>query len=238
MKVNVTNFLDFKIYNDNINEVLNPSKTIINTINPHSFCKTLDDKVFKKALIRSNILLADGYGVILASKLLYNKRINRITGADIHDFFIKYANEKSLKIFYLGSTEKTLNKIKTKLNHKFSNIKVHYYSPPFKNHFSNEDNKKMIFEINKVKPDILFIGMTAPKQEKWVYANYNNINVNYICSIGAVFDFFSGNIRRAPKWIRKIGLEWIFRSLFNFRLAKRNLISNPRFILHLLQIKL
>ena len=238
MKCKTVNFLNFNIYNDNINKVLNPNKTIINTINPHSYCKSLDDKVFKKALQRSDILLADGFGIVLATRFLYKKKIIRITGADIHDFLIKYSNKNSLKIFYLGSTEKILNKIKTKLNIKYSNIKVHYYSPPFKNNFTSEENSKMILEINKVKPDILFVGMTAPKQEKWVYENYNHLEVNYICSIGAVFDFFSGNIKRAPKWIRRIGLEWVFRSLFNMRLANRNLISNPRFILHLLKIKL
>ena len=238
MKFNTIDFLDFKIFNDNINNVLGSNKMIINTINPHSFCKALDDKVFKNALTKSDILLADGFGIVLASKLLYKKNIKRITGADIHDYLIKYANKKSLKIFYLGSTEKTLKKIKNKINSKFSNITVNYFSPPFKNDFNEHDNKKMIFEINKIKPDILFIGMTAPKQEKWVYMNYKKINVKYMCSIGAVFDFYSGNIKRAPKWIRDIGMEWVFRSLLSFRLAKRSLISNPRFILYLLKIKL
>ena len=91
--------------------------------------------------------------------------------------------------------------------------------------------------VNKFNPDVLFVGMTAPKQEKWVYQNKHNLNSTVICSIGAVFDFYAGNIVRAPKILIDLGLEWVHRSFMSFRLFKRNLISNPKFLIYILKEK-
>ena len=88
-----------------------------------------------------------------------------------------------------------------------------------------------------LKPDVLFVGMTAPKQEKWVYQYRQNLNATIICSIGAVFDFYAGNTVRAPKILIDLGLEWLHRSLMSFRLFKRNLISNPKFLIYILKEK-
>ena len=96
----------------------------------------------------------------------------------------------------------------------------------------------MLEKVNDFKPDILFVGMTAPKQEKWVFANKDNIDANTIVSIGAVFDFYAGNVNRAPKFIVKIGLEWLHRSLKSRRLLIRNLKSNPIFLYDIIKKKL
>ena len=95
----------------------------------------------------------------------------------------------------------------------------------------------MVMAINNFKPDILFVGMTAPKQEKWVFVNKENIDANTIVSVGAVFDFYAGTVRRSsPFWI-KLGLEWLPRFLREpKRLAKRNLVSTPKFILQVLYL--
>ena len=118
---------------------------------------------------------------------------------------------------------------------EFPNVTVCSFSPPYKKEFTNEDNVKMLTLVNKVEPDILFVGMTAPKQEKWVYNNNININAKLICSIGAVFDFYSETVSRPSKFWIKSGLEWLPRFLHEpIRLAKRNLISTPKFILQVL----
>ena len=95
----------------------------------------------------------------------------------------------------------------------------------------------MCDEVNVFNPDVLFVGMTAPKQEKWVHLYKNELNANTICSIGAVFDFYAGNIERAPKLMINLGLEWLHRSFKSSRLLRRNFISNPKFILHILKLK-
>jgi N-acetylglucosaminyldiphosphoundecaprenol N-acetyl-beta-D-mannosaminyltransferase len=132
-----------------------------------------------------------------------------------------------------------LELIQNRAEKDFPNVRVHSYSPPYKPVFSDEDNKKIIDTINDCEPDVLFIGMTAPKQEKWVFKNEGDLKVGTICSIGAVFDFYAGTVKRSgPIWI-KLGLEWLPRFLREpKRLAERNLISSPKFIIEVLSFKL
>jgi N-acetylglucosaminyldiphosphoundecaprenol N-acetyl-beta-D-mannosaminyltransferase len=116
-------------------------------------------------------------------------------------------------------------------------VKVATFSPPFKDVFSKEDTDVMCQNVNACMPNVLFVGMTAPKQEIWVHNNKNRLNANLICSVGAVFDFYAGNIERAPTLMIKMGLEWLHRSLNSRRLLKRNFVSNPKFIMEVLKLK-
>jgi len=192
-------------------EVLQKGKTIINTLNQYSFCLAEEDKVFKNALMSSDILLPDGISIVLSAKFLSGDQLTKIAGADLHEFVIKYLNSVYGSCFYLGSKQETLDVIKTKLEQSFPNITYEGYSPPFRDEFSEEENTIMIDKINEFSPDVLFVGMTAPKQEKWVYANRDKIRATYICSIGAVFDFYSGTTERPSDfWVRH-GLEWFVR---------------------------
>jgi N-acetylglucosaminyldiphosphoundecaprenol N-acetyl-beta-D-mannosaminyltransferase len=198
----------------------------------------LEDIVFKEALLASDILLPDGVGILYAYKVLKNKKIRKIAGADIHQYLIHKANDEGAKVFYLGASTSTLDAITNKIHLEFPNIKLASFSPPFKAQFSKNDTLEMIEAVNTFQPDYLFVGMTAPKQEKWVYENKEKLKANVICSIGAVFDFFAGNIKRSsPFWI-SIGLEWLPRLLKEpKRLFKRNFISTPKFILQVLWVK-
>jgi N-acetylglucosaminyldiphosphoundecaprenol N-acetyl-beta-D-mannosaminyltransferase len=227
--------LNYSIYNDSLLDLTTRNKTIINTLNSHSYCLALNDSVFRKALLSSDILLPDGIGIVYASKFLNNKFLKKISGADLHDYLINKANMEASKVFYLGSSSSTLEKIKNKITIECPNIKLATLSPPFKTQFSEFDNSKIIDAINSFNPDYLFVGMTAPKQEKWVYENKDKLDVNTICSIGAVFDFYSGNTKRShPFWI-KMGLEWLPRLIKEpKRLFKRNFVSTPKFILQVL----
>jgi len=109
-----------------------------------------------------------------------------------------------------------------------------YYSPPYKKEFTKSENNFFIKKINDFKPDILFVGMTAPKQEKWVYNNYKKIDCKIFSTIGAVFDFYAGRIKRAPQIFILLGLEWFYRFLQEpKRLFQRNFISAPKFLFYL-----
>ena len=214
-------------------------QTIINTINPHSYCVAKRDAKFKTALLESDILLADGIGIVLAAWLLFGEKLKRITGPDMHIKLLNEAQKGKLKVFYLGANESTLNKIKDRVNKEYPLVELASYSPPFKTEFSEEDNALIIETVNQFAPNILFIGLTAPKQEKWSYQNKHKLHVNVICSIGACFDFYAGTVKRAPKWVREIGLEWLHRSVSSpGRLGKRNILSNPEFIIDVLKFKL
>ena len=147
------------------------------------------------------------------------------------EFKTALLNKVGGKCFYLGAQPETLAKIRAKLAMEYPQIKVETYSPPYKAQFSSEDNQQMYHAINAFEPDVLFIGMTAPKQEKWVEENKSFLNAKIICSIGAVFDFYSGNKKRPPLWMRNLGLEWFGRLLMEpKRLWKRYLVWTPRFI--------
>ena len=202
--------------------------------NPHSLAVAKSDPGFSQALKEADILLPDGIGIVLAAKILGIDLKERVAGSDLFMGLTNKANSHgSVKYFFLGSTEEVLEKITTRLSNEFQNVTIcGVLSPPFKAEFSESDNREMIDAINNAKPDVLWVGMTAPKQEKWIYQNKNKLNVPLMGAIGAVFDFYAGTIRRSPEWACKMGLEWLPRLLREpKRLFRRNFISSPVFLL-------
>lgn len=207
------------------------NKLLINTINAHSYNIAQVDETFAQALRASDVLLPDGISIVLAMRLLYGERIKKIAGADLFFYEMKRLNRAGGKCFFLGSSNETLAVIADKIKKQYPNVKMEYYSPPYVPEFSKKDNNKMIAAVNQFNPDVLFIGMTAPKQEKWAFSHFNELQAGHICSIGAVFDFFAGSVRRAPKWMIMLGLEWLFRLLKEpRRLWRRYIFGNIKFI--------
>jgi N-acetylglucosaminyldiphosphoundecaprenol N-acetyl-beta-D-mannosaminyltransferase len=218
---------------------LSPGKTLINTLNAYSFNSAKTNNQFNTSLQNSNILLPDGISVVWAVKWLTGTHIKKIAGEDLFLYEMERLNLSGGSCFFLGSTESTLEKIRIKATNGYPNIKVNSYSPAFKSEFTTADSELMIDKINSFQPDVLFIGMTAPKQEIWAYKYYNQLKVGHICSIGAVFDFYAGNIKRAPKWMINIGLEWFYRFINEpTRLWRRYLIGNLIFIHYIIKEKL
>ena len=193
------------------------------------------------------MLLPDGVGIVWAALFLKGKRIRKTAGADLHAYLLKKLDRERGSCFYLGASQKTLDLIKERLAKEYPGINAGFYSPPYKPEFDEEDNRKMIEAVNNYKLQmtndrspfnahsspltVLFIGMTAPKQEKWAYLHKDRLDAKYICSIGAVFDFYAGTVKRSsPFWIG-IGLEWLPRLLKEpKRLFKRVFYSGPEFL--------
>jgi N-acetylglucosaminyldiphosphoundecaprenol N-acetyl-beta-D-mannosaminyltransferase len=122
---------------------------------------------------------------------------------------------------------------------EYPQVKVGSFSPPYKAEFTAEESQKMLMKIQEFNPDVLFVGMTAPKQEKWVQNHKNEIHANVVCSIGAVFDFYAGTVKRPSAFWINLGLEWLPRLLKEpKRLFKRNFISTPRFLWEIVKLKL
>tara|TARA_R110000764_G_scaffold126511_1_gene214118 strand:- start:5039 stop:5755 length:717 start_codon:yes stop_codon:yes gene_type:complete len=214
------------------------SKTIINTINPHSYCVAEKDLEFKEALLNSDILLPDGIGIVWAGKMLRNQKLSKIAGFDVFLHLLSHLEENNGSCFFLGASQEVLNLIQEKAKVEYPNISVGFYSPPYKDVFTKKDSDDMCTQVNSFKPDVLFVGMTAPKQEKWVKLNKDNLHVTVICCIGAVFDFYAGTVKRSSDFWINIGLEWLPRFLNEpVRLAKRNLVSTPKFIIEVLRHK-
>ena len=239
-KIFITSIMLIKqVTTKSLNQINFDNHRIINTINPHSYLIAKSDTVFFEALKASDVLLPDGIGIVWAKKILTKIKIKKIAGYDLFMHLMSDLNKQNGSCFFLGASDQTLKKINTRIAEEYPNVTVWSFSPPYKKEFTNEDNVKMLTLVNKVEPDILFVGMTAPKQEKWVYNNNINIDAKLICSIGAVFDFYAGTVRRPSKFWIKFGLEWLPRFLLEpIRLAKRNLISTPKFIIQILYMKI
>jgi N-acetylglucosaminyldiphosphoundecaprenol N-acetyl-beta-D-mannosaminyltransferase len=239
MKNNTLPLLDYQVFNDELSSIDYTRKQLITTINQYSYCIAENEASFKKALKKSDILLPDGVGIVIAAKLLKKQKIKKIAGADIHQYMLEEVNKNSGTCMYLGASVDTLIKIKERVALEYPNIFVATYSPPFKPEFSKSDNDAMIAAVNAFQPDVLFVGMTAPKQEKWGHAHKKKLEAKTICAIGAVFDFYAGTVERPSQfWIRS-QLEWFIRLVKEpKRMWRRYLYYGPFFLYLLLKVML
>ncbi len=209
--------------------------------NPHSLEVARQDGLFRNAIKAADLIVPDGIGIVIASRILGGNIRRRVTGSDIFlGLSEKLNDEKKYTYFFLGSTKENLQKIRNKMGTDFPGIKVAgTYSPPFKTDFSEEDNRLMVEAVSRSHPDVLWVGLTAPKQEKWIYQNRGRLDVKFIGAIGAVFDFYTGNVKRSHPFFQKIGLEWLPRLLSEpRRLWRRNFISNPSFVIRVISSRI
>lgn len=165
---------------------------MINTINAHSYNLSQTDSLFEEALLKCDVLIPDGVSVVMAIKWLTGQKLQKIAGTDLFFYEMERLQQMGGKCFFLGSTEATLSKIEDRAAKEYPNVKVQSFSPPYKPEFSAEDNRAMLEVINVFEPDVLFVGMTAPKQEKWAYRHFNQLQVGHVCCIGAVDDVWIG----------------------------------------------
>lgn len=214
--------------------LLPEGKLLINTINAHSYDRALKDPLFAEALVNGDALLPDGISIVRACKWIRarSRPKERIAGWDLFIFEMDRLNKKGGKCFFMGSSENVLSRIRKRVAVDYPNIRVETYSPPYKPVFMDEDNQAIIEAVNKADPDLLWIGMTAPKQEKWTYAHWSELDVHcHVGTIGAVFDFFAGTAKRAPLWWQRHGLEWLYRLIREpHRMWKRYIIGNALFL--------
>jgi N-acetylglucosaminyldiphosphoundecaprenol N-acetyl-beta-D-mannosaminyltransferase len=217
-------------------------KLLINTINAFSYNNARRDVLFEEALTKSDVLIPDGISIVRVCKFLNGKSRpkERIAGWDLFVHEMQRLNEKGGKVMFLGSSEKVLKLIRQKAAIVYPNLEVVTYSPPYKPQFTVEDDLNMVKAINDANPDLLWIGMTAPKQEKWAYANWDRLNIHcHVGTVGAVFDFFAGTYKRAPMIWQRLGLEWLYRLLKEpRRMWRRYIIGNLMFCVLVFREKL
>ena len=218
-------------------ETVPEGKTLINTINAHSYNVAQTDNLFAEALTKGDYLIPDGAGIVKACGWRKGKSRpkERIAGWDLFKMEMDRLNTNSKgekKVMFMGSSEKVLTLIRQRCAVDYPNLNVETYSPPYKPEFNNEDNRLIIEAINQADPDLLWIGMTAPKQEKWTYSHWNDLQIHcHVGTIGAVFDFFAGTVKRAPIWWQKHSLEWLYRLLKEpRRMWRRYIVGNVKFL--------
>lgn len=228
-------------------ELVPQGKVLINTINAHSYNTAQKDELFAEALCCGDFLIPDGASIVKACRWLKAKSQpkERIAGWDLFSFEMKRLAGRCKredvrgKVMFLGSSEKVLSLICHRAAVDYPNLEIVTYSPPYKPEFTEEDNRAMIQAINDANPDLLWIGMTAPKQEKWTYKHWNELNIHCHCgTIGAVFDFYAGTAKRAPLLWQQYSLEWFFRLIMEpRRMWRRYIIGNAKFLCYIMKEK-
>lgn len=217
-------------------------KFLIDTVNTHSFVLAQKDEAFARALLEADALLPDGSYIVKACRWLKMKNApqEKIAGTDLFLYEMERLNRKGGTCLFMGSSEAVLERIREKAAEKYPDIRVMTYSPPFKPVFSEEDSQAIIDVINDADPDLLWIGMTAPKQEKWLHDHWDALRIHcHTGAIGAVFDFFAGTVNRAPDWWLRHNLEWLYRFLREpRRIWRRVFVSGPLFLWAALKEKL
>ena len=238
---NAGKLLDIPIDRKDLLQTVNDAKAAIEAkaekivfacANPHSIVIAQTDMAFKNALNQANLTVADGVGVTLMAKFAGIEIGPRITGSDYFFAIMKMLAERGNgRVFFFGSSQKVLELIAVKLAQEYPSITLcGMISPPFGD-WDEIQNTQYIQQINQAKPDVLWVGMTAPKQEKWMHSHAAQLQMPVMGSIGAVFDFFAGTYPRAPQWMIRCGLEWFYRFLKEpKRMWKRAFVSNPRFV--------
>ncbi len=209
-------------------------KLLINTINAHSYNTARRDPLFAEALTQGDVLIPDGVSIVKACRWIGAKSRpeERIAGWDLFEYEMQRLERKGGTVMFMGSSELVLRLIVDRAAEVYPHLRVVTYSPPYKPEFSDDDNRAIIAAINAARPDLLWIGMTAPKQEKWTYSHWQELHIDcHVGTVGAVFDFFAGTVERAPLWWQRHGLEWLYRLMKEpRRMWRRYIIGNVLFL--------
>lgn len=209
-------------------------------LNPHSYVVAQEDKDFRSALMGCTYLVPDGIGVVIAGRFLGLKIHRRITGFDVFLSVMEMLNEIGGSVFFLGSSDECLQAIESRVHRDFPRVVfAGSYSPPFKTEFDERDLDEITAPILRAEPDVLWIGLTAPKQEILLSQLSTDFPVSFAGAIGAVFDFYGGKVKRPHVVFQRLGLEWLPRLLREpTRLWRRTLVSAPKFVWYVLNERL
>lgn len=214
--------MGYAVFNRDLSAIpLNKPCSTVQTINPIAYGTATRDTLFRDALQHADWLCLDGVYLGLAPLLLKGRSVKPNQGPDIFYHFMRRLNESGGRVFFMGASDSTLAKMKARAAREYPNVAVGTYSPPFKPDFSEEDNNRIIAAINEFRPDVVFTGMTNPKQEKWGYVHRDRLDACLVIAVGAVFDWFAGTRREiAPIWW-KLRLGWLIRLADRPELIKR-----------------
>lgn len=203
-------------------------KFYIVTPNPEIILAARDDWLLKDALQKADFAVPDGVGLKFAYKFLHNEKINIIKGRELFNSLINLAEEKALRVYFVGGEKGETEKSIEILSKTYQNIKFKTHKTPKYGQNGqpiSEDDKKMHKElmasIKMFEPELIFVGMTPPKQEKWILRNFFRLNAVGAMTIGGTFNYISGNSKLPPKWMSKIGLEWLWRVISEPKRIKR-----------------
>jgi N-acetylglucosaminyldiphosphoundecaprenol N-acetyl-beta-D-mannosaminyltransferase len=183
------------------------------TANVDFLVQAQEDVELRRILFDAHLVLCDGTPLLWASRLLGNPLLERVAGADLVPLLLRVAAEKNYRVFFLGATPESSAQAVENLKKLHPTLVIaDHYSPPF-NKLLEMDHEEITRRITAVKPDLLFVSLGCPKQEKWIAMHYRSLGVPVSAGVGATIDFLAGTVKRAPLWMQRSGVEWIFRLL-------------------------
>ena len=206
-------------------DLKNKKKRFIITVNPETLMYSERDDVIREIMEQDYSYVPDGIAVVKAARMCNIDIKSRITGIDIMEYLLSIADNNKYSIYLFGATKKVINDLVSVIKNKYSNIKILGFSDGYA-----KDKDAIMRKIVKLKPDICFIGMGIPMQEKLIYKYYNSFNKGIFIGVGGSFDVLSGNKKRAPKIFIKLNLEWLYRIIKEPKRLKRFINNNILFL--------
>lgn len=206
------------------------------TCNVDHLVKLQQDDEFRRIYTKADAVVADGMPVLWASKLLRRPLKHKVSGSDLFDRLGKQLAERQYRLFFLGASDGIAAEAARRLRERYPMIRiVGCYSPSYGFESNELENVHIVNILREAAPDILFVGVGAPKQEKWIYKYYQSYRIPISIGVGATFDFLSGNVKRAPRLLQRVGLEWFWRLCQEpRRLWRRYLVEDMLFVKMLL----
>ncbi|EKQ53586.1 MULTISPECIES: WecB/TagA/CpsF family glycosyltransferase [unclassified Clostridium] len=233
-----TKILDFEIFNKDKRALMdyidNFEKVNIISGNPEVLFNGLNNSILKENFNnKDSIIIPDGVGTVIASKLIKNPVKEKIAGIDVVREVLNKANLERRSIYLLGAREEVLKKCVENIKMEFPNLKVSGYHNGF---FDLNNCDDIIEDISKCNPWAMFVAMGSPRQEIFIEKIMYKTKTHIFMGVGGVFDIFAGELKRAPKWMISIGLEWLYRVIKEpFRIKR--LIAIPKFLLLVLRYR-
>lgn len=204
----------------------------------HGIIESHNDERIKKIHNDAGMCVPDGMPTVWVGRFYGHKKMRRVYGPDLMMEVLKKSVGKNYKHFFYGGAEGVAEKLRDKLIAQMPGLNVAgVYSPPFRT-LTQLEEKKLVDIMESAKPDIIWVGLSTPKQEKWMAAHLGKLDATVMVGVGAAFDFHAGLLRQAPRWMQNLGLEWVFRIYVEpKRLWRRYFYIVPMFLfLTLLQI--
>lgn len=235
--VNFNNY-DFSDLLDYIDEAIRErNQSYILTCNVDHVIKLRKDQEFRAVYSKAGAVVADGMPLVWASRMLGSPLKQKVSGADLFSRLGGAFEKRRYRLFFLGSAKGVPEQATENLKASYPNLNiVGCYSPSYGFENNEEENRRIIRMLNESAPDIVFVGVGAPKQEKWIYRHYLSYGAPVSIGVGATFDFLSGSVKRAPDFMQRSGLEWFWRlSQEPGRLWKRYLVDDTQFLVLLLK---
>lgn len=202
--------------------------------NVHTTIMSYEDPEYRSVQNGGIMAIPDGNPLAAIGRKRGCVNMRRTTGPSYMEEILKISEQFGWRHYFYGATEETLEKLRSVLQERYPGLQIAgMYSPPFRP-LTEEEDREIVSQINETKPDFVWVGLGAPKQENWMAVHQGKVH-GFMVGVGAAFDYLAGNIQRAPKWMQNNSLEWAYRLMQDpKRLFMRYLMTNTKFIWHVI----